>query len=609
MSFVGVFSQTKFYAKGKKEAYVGQNYAITFVLENGNGKNFRFPKKYPGFELVGGPSQSSNYSWVNGKTTSSKSYTYYLQATKTGTFTIPSASVEVGNQSITTKPFKVVVKKLTEKQKQKLKEEEERRQAQNDPFGFFRRRQQPKKPQQEEIDNKNWKEQVSKNLYVKMYVDKSNPYVGEQVTLYLKLYQRMQTFQTQVTEMPEFKGFWVNDFELKTDKWQQEKVDGVWYHTMMINKYALFPQREGTFTLSPIKLATLVQLQTKSTGNSFWDQFYATYENKEYKFQSNSIKIKVKPLPEEGKPENFSGAVGTFRYTANLDSLNVQTGSAITLKTKISGTGNIPMIEAPQITFPEDFEVYDPEEKEYISKKHTKISGTKKYDYLFIPTKPGKYKIDSIPFSYFDLNTKKYKTVYSKEFNINVTPSADYSEDKIVENTENTLDKDIKNISSINDIDSYKEDKFINTKTFWALWASPALIFLLLLIGKSKLENYTPDIVGINKRRANKIALSKLKQASVFLKKNDKKAFYNEIVRALWDYVSLKLNIQRENLSKENIQEKLLEHNIDTQTAKDYIDLINKSEMAVYSPIGETEMQKDFDKAREIIVNVENEIA
>lgn len=596
LSFVSVFSQAKFYAKGQTVAYTGQTYAITFVLENGKGNNFKMPQTYPGFQIVGGPSQSSNYSWVNGKTSSSKSYTYYLQASKEGEFNIPVASVTVGKETLKTKSFKVKVLKGQKKNTA---------QQQHNNANTLRQQQ---RQQTAPSDNGDWKEQIAKNLYVKMYTDKQNPYVGEQVTLYLKLYQGVQTFQTQVTELPEFKGFWVNDFKLQANKWEKEEVDGVWFNTMMINKYALFPQRAGDFNLSPIKLATLVQLRKKSQSNSIWDQFFGAYENKEYPFQSNGLKIKVNPLPSENVPENFTGAVGRFKFSASVDSVNTETGKAITLKSKITGTGNIMMIDAPQVVLPEEFEIYDPQEKEYISKKSTYINGSKKYDYLMIPTKPGIFNIDSIPFSYFDLSSKKYHTIYADGFTINVEPSADYVEEKIPDpNDETILDTDIKNITSINDIAFY-EDKFIGSKTFWSLWSSSIGFAFLLLLAKYKLDNYNPNLVAINRKKANKLAMSKLKKANNYLKANDKKAFYNEIVRSLWDYVSLKLNMLPEDLSKENIQEKLLVNTVSEQTATRYINLINKSEMAVYSPMGEAEMQKDFNEAKEIIIHVESEI-
>jgi hypothetical protein len=595
LTFVSIFSQAKFYAKGRSVAYTGQTYAITFVLENGKGTNFKMPQSYPGFQIVGGPNQSSNYSWVNGKTTSSISYTYYLQAIKEGPFNIPVASVTVGGETLITKSFKVTIQKGQQK-------------AANQQQHNSNRNRQQQQQQSTPTDNGDWKKQIAENLYVKMYTDKQNPFVGEQVTLYLKLYQRVQTFQTQVTEMPEFKGFWVNDFKLQAGEWKKEEVDGVWFNTMMINKYALFPQRAGDFNLSPIKLATLVQLKTQSKSNSIWEQFFGSYENKEYPFQSNGVKIKVKALPIENVPETFTGAVGKFKFSASIDSLNTETGKAITLKTKITGTGNIMMIDAPNVILPEAFEIYDPQEKEYISKKSTYINGSKKYDYLMIPNKPGVFNIDSIPFSYFDLKSKKYNTIYSDGFKINVKPSADYVEEKAPDpNDESILDSDIKNLHTVNDIAFY-EDKFIGTKTFWSLWSGSVVFAFFLLIGKNRLENYNPDFVAINRKKANKIALSKLKKASEYLKSNDKKAFYNEIVRSLWDYVSLKLNMLPESLSKENIQEKLLEFKVSETTANSYIDLINKSEMAVYSPIGETEMQKDFEKAKEIIINVEGEI-
>lgn len=593
--FVGAFAQAKFYAKGNANAYIGKTYAITFVLENGDGRNFNLPQSYPGFDLIGGPSQSSNYSWVNGKSTSSKSFTYYLQARKEGVFYIPVASVVVGKETLKTTKLKVLVKKGNTP-----------RQTTRNTGG---NKQNTRSNTQASTDNGDWEKQISKNLFVKMYTDNSKPFAGQQVTLYLKLYQRIQTFQTQVTEMPEFKGFWVNDFTLATNKWEKEELDGVWYNTMMINKYALFPQRAGDFVLSPIKLETVVQIRSNTKSNSIWDQFFGRFENKKYPFQSNGLKIKVKPLPTEGIPENFSGAVGNFKYSARLDSLNVKTGSALTLRTRIVGTGNVMMIEPPNISLPEEFEVYDPQEKEYISKKSTYINGSKKYDYLMIPNKPGEFVIEPIPFSFFDLATKKYKTIHSKGFTISVTPSADYVEEVVaVIDEENALGKDIKTISSINDLNSV-EDKFISTGTFWTLWASPAFVFFLLLIGKNKMDNYDPDFVAINRKKANKLAMNKLKDAQGFLSNNDTKGFYNEIVRALWDYVSLKLNIQVEDLSKDNIQEKLLNQNVSDVTAESYIKLIEKSEMAVYSPIGESEMQKDYELAKEIIINVEGELS
>jgi len=610
LSFISTFAQVKFYVKANNLAYVGQSYAVSFVIENPEGKNLRLPKEFPGFEIIGGPSRSEkSSSGYNGSTYYSITYltfTYYLQASKVGTYTIPSASLEVDNESITTEPFKVVVKKLTKEQEEEL---EEQRQMQNDPFGYMMRKMQQLQNQQRQQQNEqnnsddtdDWREEVKKHLFVKMYVDKTTPFVGEQITLYLKLYQT-QNFQISLVDIPKFDGFWVNEISLNSNKTKREKVDGVYYSTRIIAKYVLIPQREGSFNLSPLKLEAEVRLRNY---NSF-----RGYDTKNYKFQTNTVKINVKPLPEINKPKNFSGAVGSFKYTAKIDSTNIQTGRAITLKTKIVGTGNIMMLEPPKIKFPEEFEIYDPQEKEYISKKRSKINGSKKYDYLLIPKEPGKYKIDSISFSYFDLATENYKTIYTNEFNINVTPSSSYlEENKNNPKEEKVLDSDIRDIASFDDTtQEFRLKKFINSYTFWSLWLSPAIVFFLLLIGKNKIKNYNPDLVGKNRRKANKIALAKLKQANIFLKQNDKKSFYNEIVRALWDYVSLKLNIQKEDLSKENIQEKLLEQNVKEQTAIDYINLIKKSEMAVFSPIGETEMKKDFDIAKEIIISVESEI-
>ena len=596
------FGQAKFYAKGESVAYTGKTYVVTFVLENGDGKNFKVPQTYPGFQIVGGPNQSSSYQWINGKTASSKSYSYYLQPMKEGSFTIPKASVEVGNETLITEEFKVEIKKGAA-----APQTNNRQNQRNNRNPFNQRNQQT--PQE---NNEDWKTQVADNLFVKMYADKTNPYVGEQVNLYLKLYQRINTFNTQITAMPEFEGFWKHDYALQNTEWKKEEVDGVWYNTLLINKYALFPQREGKFTLDPLKIQTYVRLRTRGNSNSIFDQFFGSYENKVYEFQSNKLSIKAKALPLENQPKDFYGAVGNFKYSAKLDSIKAKTGNAITLKTSITGTGNIMMIDAPEISFNEEnFELYDPESKEYISKKSNNINGTKKYNYQVIALKPGDYKLNPISFSYFDLRSKDYKTIYSDTLALKVTPSAAYlAQELALKEKEAEIEEQKLEFVEIAQENNYLKEgtnyKFSKSGKFTLLASSPVLLAFLLLLVKRRRDNYNPDFVALNRKKANKIALKKLKKAAVFLKAKDQKGFYNEVIRSLWDYVSLKLNIDKENLSKSNINEKLLAQDVSEELANEYSAVIENCEMAIYTPTTDVAMQEDFDRTKELIINLEN---
>lgn len=600
-SSFSAMAQAKFYAKGSKTAYVGHSYSLSFVLENAKGK-LQIPQQYEGFQLIGGPSTSQNYQWINGKTTSSTTYTYYLQADKEGTYTIPSAKVEVNGETLQTEAFEVKVIKGAPPQQQQR----------NRNWPFPNRRQQQTPPKQDKTEDNNWQDQAKKNLFVRMYADKTSPYVGEQITVYLKLYQRINAYGMQIAEMPEFEGFWKHDFQLETEnQWKQEQIDGVWYKTLMINKYALFPLREGKFTINPLKMQAVLLLQESgNTGDPFFDQFFGKTVQKEYNFQSASLNVNVKPLPIEGKPADFSGAVGQFRFKAHLDSLSAYTGNAIKLRTSITGTGNLMMIDAPQFSLPENFELFDPEEKEYISKKSSKINGTKKYAYDVIVHQPDTYQLNPLQFSYFDLKSKKYKTIYSDTLSLTIKPSEEY----LAEQAKNTPvveeSKEEKMaflpIATTNDLNQKRESYFVEKKWFW-LWSStPAFLLLLLVALKKPIENYEPDPIARNRKKANRLALKKLKQAQVFLKKQDQKAFYNEVIRSLWNYVALKINIDKEHLSKDNIQEKLLAHQADQNTAQEYVNLIEKCEMAVYAPIQHAQMQNDFNEAKELIIKLES---
>lgn len=587
-----VFSEAKFYVKANNTAYVGQNYKVSYILENAKGKNFSYPTTFQGFQVLSGPNQSSSFSWVNGQTTQTIEYYFILRPSQEGSFKIPSASIQIKNETLSTENLSVEV----------IQGAQQQQQTQRNTY-------QQTQPNQQ-AQTQDWRTEAKDNIFVRVYVDKSNPYVGEQVTMYAKIYQRVQTGNTQIAEMPDFSGFWKHDYDVSNQQWQDEQYNGQYYKTVLLGKYALFPQRPGKFTISPFKLRTILRIQDNSNANDPWAAFFGrNYQDVEYEFSSNPLNFEVNALPEKGKPLSFNGAVGSFTFNLELDSTNLNVGSATTLKTKISGTGNIMMANLPRINFPQGIEVYDPQTKDNISKSGAKINGSKSADYLIIGDNPGTFTIPPVEFSYFDLKSESYKTISSQEIKLNIEGDKVMKvEQYSASNKEDVqlLDTDIRYIALKNDLGK-RTNAFIKTNAYKIAMAGAPLLFILLLFARKKVKELEPDAVFKKQKKAHKIANKRLKLAATFLDKQDKIGFYNEAVKAMWDYLSDKFNINKAQLNKDIIAEKLQEQGVNEKTIKDLLDLINKGEMALYSPIAATEMQTDFEKAKTIILNIENE--
>ena len=549
-------------------------------------------RDFKGFQVLSGPNQSSSYQWVNGVTTQSISYYYYVQALEEGTLTIGPASIEVDNQSLTTEAITVEVGP-----------------GQAPQTNTTQQSNQQVNPNQ--ISNSNdWKERAAESIFVKMYTDKANPYVGEQVFLYTKLYQRINTYGSQITDMPDFNGFWKQEIEVNTDDWRVETLDGVQYNTLIIGKYALFPQRSGSFDIPPVKLSSILMIQEPTTRNFFGMQIQSMgYREVEYSFASAPFKINVQDLPLAGKPANFSGAVGSFNFEASIDSTEIEQGEALTLKTEISGTGNIMAVGEPIIDFPKQFEVYDPETSENISKRSNYVNGSKSFNYLLVAKQAGSFNIEPIEFSYFDLSTKSYKTIQSNRFNIRVLGDPN-KENVLVSEKEDVakLDEDIRYISLDTKLKPVGNN-FLGSATFYASAAAPIALCSLLFVFLRFRENQKSDTVFYKHQRASKEAKKRMKKAQKFLENEDKKGFYNELASVLNGYVSDKFNISQAELNKELVQSKFAEKGVSESLASDFIQVLEQAEMALYSPTSADTMKADFSTIQNWIIEIEHEIS
>lgn len=586
-----VHAQTKFYAKGSGTSYVGADYKVVFVIENADASNFKAPS-FEGFQVLSGPNQSSSYQNYNGNITSSLSVYYYLRPKEEGLLTIGKASVKINGETWYTEEIEVEVGP----QKQPSAQQN------NSGGGQY----QPVNPS----DPDEWKKQAKDNLFVRLYTDNATPYVGEQIFVYAKLYQRINSYGSQITDFPDFEGFWKQEIELQNYEPQYEEYQGKQYQTILVGKYALFPLKEGKQVIDPIKMNTLLMISVPKVMN-YWGMQVQTmdYEQVEYNYASNELLIEVQALPTENKPLDFIGAVGEFELETSTDSLELQVGSPLHFKATISGVGNVMAIQEPVIEFPRQLEVYDPETKEVISKKSNRVNGSKTYDYILVPTKPGNFTIPGVSFSYFDVNTEDYVTLSAEAIDIKVNGD-------VLAIVDNELDEEVEKQDDFELYDIYTSMEVVETATgFYNSWryslslASPFLCYLLFLFGVRLKDEFKPNDVALKYNRASKEAKKRLKQAKFYLDQKNQKAFYNEVFDAFNGYVSDKLNINRAELSKEFVLAKFAEKDISSELAEQFEQVLSNAEEALYSPQSFGKMQEDYLTAIDWIVKIEHEIS
>lgn len=614
---VSVWAQTAFYASlNTKSVPVNQNFQLSFTIENGSGKNLQLPTLND-FQVLSGPNTSQSMQFINGNVSQSVTYSYILRPKKEGTFKIGKAKINISGAEVESNELSITV---TEAAQQQAQQQRRRSPFGFDPFSdpfddpFFGGGQEEEpEPQQSEGEiNK----QIRDNVFLRIVTDKNNVYEGEEITASLKLYYLLNFGNVQLNKAPKFDGFWSQEVTLSPNqKPTVETVNGKKYYVLTLQQYNLFPQRSGKLNITPAELNMIVQVQTNSGRRDFFGRMLGQVQNIQYKAQSNAAAVNVKTLPEKNKPANFSGAVGKFQMSAALSKKNAstssataKTGEAITYSVKVSGTGNLKTFELPKPIFHETFETYEPKTKEDIKGN----SGYKQADYLVVPREPGNYKLEPLQFSYFDPSTEKYVSLQSPEYSVTVSGEAITS--AAVEN--NSLVPQAKVESLGNDIRYIKTDgelkpekPFEYSAVYYSLLGTPLLLFAGLLLYKRKRDKTNADVAGTKLRRANRIARKRLVNAEKHLKANQHKLFYNEISRAVLGYVSDKLHIDVADLSKENIEEKLVQKQVNADLISQLKELLIRCEFALYTNVQSNEnMQQQYYTAVGLISQLENEL-
>jgi len=577
----------------------GQQFSITFSINSGGGSNFKAPS-FKGFSVLSGPNQSSSSSTqiINGTISQSVSfsYTYYLQAGNEGTYTIGPAYINMGGKTYESNTLTIKVVKDNSSSQNRANQGGNQNQT----------------PQSSTIGEK--------DIFIKAIVSNSSPYMGEQIIVTYKLYTSVGISQYSINKTPSNKGLWSEDLTKENERPKQYKeyIDGKQYIVAEIKKVAMFPQETGNLTIEPLEVDVIAQIpiqrrRSNSIFDFFDDPFGSSVQNVKKTVKSNSNSIKVKILPTADKPDNFFGAVGNFTLSSNLSKKEVKANEAINLKVTVSGRGNIKLIDKFDISFPTDFETYDPKIIDNINKSDNGISGTKTFDYLLIPRNQGNFTIKPIKFTYFDLNKGKYLTLTTPEYNIKV----DKGDGKTSNTTLTSVNKeDIKYIGS--DIEHIKTKTnnlrpeghfFFNSRLYYTLLGIPILLFIAALLFRRKQLRLKSNIALLKNKKATKVARKRLKKAQKLLQNNDKDKFYNEISQAMWGYLSDKFSIPIAELSMESVNQSLQSKNVDYQTAQQLINILNNCEFARFAPESENiNMKKIYNEAIEIIKKIENEL-
>ena len=550
----------------KNPAIVGEQILIQYSIDT-KGDKFKSPN-FSGLRVLSGPnpSTSSSYTFINGKSENkiSTTYSFYIKAVKEGTFNITPASIKVDGKTIKSKPYQIKVVKGSDR-------------------------------------NKAQQKAIADNLFIKVEVSKRNIVVGEQILVTYKLLTRLDLHNTELSSLPALNGFWAKDLETSS-RFKRDVIDGVAYNVATIKKSVLTAQKSGKLSIDPMELKCSIRKKSNKRNRGFFGNNYQIQE--EY-ISSKAISITVTELPSP--PPNFHGAVGEFKIKSEVDNTTANANDAITYKLTITGTGNIELIEPLAIQFPEDFEVYDPKISDRIFEGGRKRS-IKTFEYLLIPRYKGEYTITSSSLVYYNNKTKKYETKKTPQHNLIINANTNTEDENSTINQQiiKTEKKDIHYIFTTTKLKEIR-DNILNKNLFILIFFLPIFLIILLWMHNTIIGKTDTNSSDWKNKKANKIALKRLKYAQNCINNNDFDSFFEEIEKSLWGYFADKFKVSIADLSKETVSTHFYSNAIDINTKKQFIDLLDECEFARYAPASNKNAQMGdiLNKAKHIIIEVE----
>lgn len=585
----------------------GDQFRLTYTINTQKVKDFRAPS-IQGFDVLMGPSRShqSNTQIINGQISSSSSitYTYMLLANEAGTYQIPAASIVAENQTVTSNAL--TIKVLPPDQSNTSAGTSGRRGGSNTSS-------RTSSSGRSETGSSN--EITNEDLFVIATVNKTNVYEQEAFLLTYKIYSLVNLSSIERMKIPDFKGFHSQEISLsKNPKTSLEHYNGRNYRTILIHQSVLFPQQTGKLEIPSAQFDAVVAKAVRSVDP--FDAFFnggSSYVEMKKTISTPKLTINVKPLPTEGKPASFSGAVGNFSLSSTINSEEVKTNDAITIKLVLSGTGNMKLINSPEVGFSKDFEIFDPKVDNKFTVSQNGLSGNKVIEYLAIPRHPGNYKIPAIEFSYFDLKSKSYKTLKTQDYTIKVA-KGEGNADQVIANF--TSKEDLRMLGSdirflkLNETQySPKGNYLFGSLLYMLCYLIPFCLFLVLLLVNRKKAVENANVAKVKTKKANKMAVKRLKLAKKLLAENEHNKFYDEVLKALWGYISDKLNIPVSQLSKDNIEYELAKYGVNEELIKEFINVLHDCEFARYAPgDANAAMDHTYKSAINVISKMESNI-
>ncbi|MGO4771499.1 BatD family protein [Flavobacterium sp. W22_SRS_FK3] len=571
-TFQGLMAQVQFEARVSKNTLgVNERLRIDFIM-NVDGDNFEQPS-FEGFRIVGGPSQQISQSWVNGRSSFQKIYSYFLLPEQKGTLTIKQAAIEYNGQVYKTSPIKITVTNAVAQERD------------------------PNSQQQQGNGNE--------VLNLVAEISKTNPYINEPITVVYKLYfYGIGVTGFKELAKPKYKDFWNQNIDIKQLQIEEGTYKGERCYFVVLKKTILYPLKPGKLTIEPLSLDIGVQLPTNR--RDMFGQMIITESNKTV--SAGAKTIDVRGLPETNKPIGFTGAVGKLDFKVTPSKTSLKNGESLDLVVSATGTGNMKLFTLPKPVVPNALEMYDPVHDENVNTSLAGMSGKISDKYTIIPQYKGKYAIKPMEFSYFDLNSGSYKTITSPEIMIDVLDGPSQAEAVASHTSKNVISKSeqFKYIKSKTVLVSTAKDDFYGSDLYYSLLLLPFVILPIIVIAKKKKEAIDSDVTGNRIKMNNKLAKKYLSQAKKQL--NNKEAFYIALEKAMHNFLKAKLHIETSEMSKDNIRELLLSRNSNPETVQSFINLTENCEFARYAPASSASIQQDYDKAVLIISELEKQI-
>ncbi|MGO3183050.1 MAG: BatD family protein [Aequorivita sp.] len=569
-------AQVQFDAKvSKKRLGVNERIRVDFEM-NQDGDNFR-PPNFENFRVVGGPNQSISNSWINGKRSFSKTYSYFLSPQKRGKTTIGQATIEIKGETYKTLPVEVTVTGAVDVPK----------------------------------DGNNADYVASENVHLVAEVSNANPYLNEAIAVTYKLYVSHDvsiTSQWREIDTPKYADFWSQNIDNKNNfKVYEGKYNGQDYRYVVLRTTVLYPQKTGKLNIEPLTLDIPIDVQ--GARRDIFGRRLMERVNKT--ISAGNRTINVKPLPLEGKPDGFNGAVGDFTFDVTTDKTTLNANESLRLDVKVAGKGNLKLFTTPSVKLPNTLEVYEPEHSENVTTTSGGMQGSISDSYTIVPQFKGSYPVNPITFSFFDPKTEKYKTITSKEFTIEVEKGP--VSNAVANTTGNDGNKQVvlskdnfKYIKLDANLKPISQEAFFKSALFWTLLGGPFLLIPLFILAGNKRRTRLNDVEGNKLRRANKLAKKYLSEAKRNI--SNPVVFYESLERALHNYLKAQLNIETSEMEKSLISKMMLERNVEAPVVENFISLLKSCEYARYASSSEATVQQDYSKAVEVISNIDKQI-